>query len=92
MDEKKRSPMPGGLTREEFEGLREDIQEILGEHPLSSFTIALIDENGERTSDPAKAVRYGMTVYEGDKIIFEEHGAVQANEPWKPAARTEEDL
>ncbi len=89
VDRKKTTPRPGGLTREEFEGLREDIQEVLSEHPLSRFTIALIDENGVRTTDPAKAARYGMTVYEGDRVIFEEYGSVQADRPWKPAARTE---
>lgn len=66
--------MPGGLTREEFEGLREDLKELLSAHPRAKFTIVLTDKDGNPTVDPAKARRYGMTVHEDGRLLFEEFG------------------
>lgn len=66
--------MPGGLTRGEFEGLREDIQEIISEHPRAKFTFVFIDDEGKVTEDPDQAKRYGLTVHEDDALIHEEFG------------------
>ena len=68
--------MHGGMTRDEFEGLREDIQALISEHPRAKFTIVLLDEEGRRTEDLNKAVKYGLTAYEDDKLILEELGRV----------------
>lgn len=68
--------MHGGMTRDEFEGLREDIQALISEHPRAKFTIVLLDEEGHRTDDLSKAVKYGLTAYEDDRLILEELGRV----------------
>jgi len=72
--------MPGGLTRSEFEGLREDLRELLSDHPGARFTIVLTDEEGKETEDPMKAKRYGLTVHEGEKLLFEEFGDAEWTE------------
>lgn len=74
MADRKRAPMPGGLTRREFDGLREDLRELLSAHPRAKFTIVLMDEEGKVTTDHAKAARYGLTVYEDDVLLLEEYG------------------
>ena len=66
--------MPGGFTRAEFENLREDLRELLGAHPGARFTIILTDEEGRMTDDASKAKRYGLTVHEGDVLLYEEFG------------------
>lgn len=68
--------MHGGVTRSEFEGLREDLQRLLSEHPRAKFTILLLDRDGHRTEELMKATRYGLTVYEDDRLIYEELGRV----------------
>jgi hypothetical protein len=68
--------MHGGMTKEEFEGLREDLQKLISEHPRAKFTILLLDANGNRTEDLQKATRYGLTAYEDDRLILEEMGTV----------------
>lgn len=69
--------MPGGLTKKEFDGLREDLQVLLSEHPAAEFTIIFLDKDGNRTEDRSKAVRYGMRVHEHDQLLFEEFGDVE---------------
>lgn len=73
-EEKKRSPMPGGFTRTEFENLREDLQELLSDHPGARFAIILTDKEGNMTDDISKAKRYGLTVHEGAVLLYEEFG------------------
>lgn len=73
---KNKPPMRGGVTRSEFEGLREDLQKIISEHPRAKLTILLLDENGWRTDELSKARRYGFTVYEDDRLVYEEMGRV----------------
>lgn len=75
----KRALMPGGLTREEFEGLREDLQQLLSDHPRAKFTVVFLDEEGRRTEDGSKFARYGLTVHEDDAIVYEEYGDVADN-------------
>ncbi len=75
-EEDKRPPMPGGLTRTEFESLREDLQELFSAHPGARFTILLTDEDGNVTDDESLAKRYGLTVHEGDALLYEEVGDV----------------
>jgi hypothetical protein len=72
----RKPPMHGGMTKEEFEGLREDLQKLISEHPRAKFTILLLDANGNRTEDLQKATRYGLTAYEDDRLILEEMGTV----------------
>jgi len=69
-------PMHGGVTRGEFDALRADLQKLVSEHPRAKFTILLLDREGRRTEDPGRASRYGLTVYEDDRLIFEELGRV----------------
>jgi hypothetical protein len=73
---KNKPPMHGGVTRNEFDGLREDLQKIISEHPRAKFTILLLDRDGRRTEDLLKAVKYGLTVHEDGQLIFEELGRV----------------
>lgn len=69
-------PMHGGLTKSEFDGLREDLQRLISEHPRAKFTILLLDSEGHRTEDLDRATQYGLTAYEDDRLIFEEMGKV----------------
>jgi len=80
MAEKKKAPMPGGLTPQEYESLRDDLKELLSAHPRAEFTIVLMDAEGKVTDDPDKAERYGLTVYEDDDLLFEEFGEVNWTE------------
>jgi hypothetical protein len=74
---KKTKPqMHGGVTRSEYDGLREDLQQILSDHPRAKFTILFLDREGHRTEDLQRAARYGLTVYEDENLIFEELGRV----------------
>ena len=73
---KRKPPMHGGVTKNEFEGLREDLQKLISDHPRAKFTILLLDRDGHRTEDLLKAARYGLTAYEDDRLIFEEMGTV----------------
>jgi hypothetical protein len=68
--------MRGGVTKNEFDGLREDLQKLISEHPRAKFTILLLDGEGHRTEDLQRAKKYGLTVYEDDQLIFEELGRV----------------
>ena len=68
--------MPGGFTRTEFENLREDLQELLSAHPGAKFTIVLTDDEGNVTDDVSKAKRYGLTVHEGNELLYEEFDEV----------------
>jgi hypothetical protein len=68
--------MHGGLTTEEFDHLRSDLQQLVSDHPRAKFTILLLDREGHRTEDLSAAVRYGLTAYEHDKLIYEEMGIV----------------
>ncbi len=72
----KKPTMPGGLTREEFNGLREDLQQILSTHPRAKFTVVFLDRGGRRTEDMSQASKYGLTVHEEEKIVYEEFGDV----------------
>ncbi len=74
--EDERPPMPGGLTRSEFEGLREDLQRLLSAHPAAKVTIVLTDEEGKKTDDVSKAKRYGLMIQEGNVLLHEEFGDV----------------
>jgi hypothetical protein len=74
----RRSMLHGGLTRQEFDGLREDIQRLFSEHPRAKCTILLLDDDGHRTEDLGTATRYGLVVYEDDVLIHEELGDVLA--------------
>jgi hypothetical protein len=74
---KKTKPqMHGGMTRSEYDGLREDLQQLLSDHPRAKFTILFLDGEGHRTEDLQLAARYGLTVYEDENLIFEELGRV----------------
>jgi hypothetical protein len=75
MDRKKAS-MPGGLTRQEFEGLREDFQQILSEHPRARFMVVFLDEEGRQTEDSSKFKKYGLSVYEDEHLLYEEIGDI----------------
>ncbi|MBI0582854.1 MAG: hypothetical protein ISF22_01355 [Methanomassiliicoccus sp.] len=72
----KKPPMRGGLTKREFDSLREDLRQLVSDHPRAQFTILLLDREGHRTDDISSASRYGLTVYEDDKLIFQEMGVV----------------
>jgi hypothetical protein len=72
----KKPTMPGGLTREEFNGLREDLQQLLSSHPRAKFTVVFLDGEGRRTDDMARAKKYGLTVHEEEKLVYEEFGDV----------------
>lgn len=72
----KKPTMPGGLTREEFNGLREDLQQLLSTHPRAKFTVIFLDREGRRTEDMARASKYGLTVHEEERIVYEEFGDV----------------
>ncbi|MDW5563846.1 MAG: hypothetical protein SA339_11515 [Methanomassiliicoccus sp.] len=75
---RKSPPMHGGMTRSEFDGLRDDLKKLICEHPRAKFTILLVDGRGRRTEDLSRAARYGFTVHEDDRLIFEEVGRVTA--------------
>lgn len=66
----------GGLTRQEFDGLREDLRRLFSEHPRAECTILLLDDEGHRTDDLDLATRYGLVIYEDDVLIHEELGDV----------------
>lgn len=68
--------MPGGITRTEFENLREDLKELISNHPGARFTIVFTDEEGERTNDVSLAKRYGLMVHDGNTLLYEEFGDV----------------
>jgi hypothetical protein len=68
--------MHGGLTKGEFESLRSDLQHLVSDHPRAKFTFLLLDRDGLRTEELGSAVRYGITAYEDDKLVFEEMGRV----------------
>ncbi len=72
----KKPTMPGGLTREEFNGLREDLQQLLSAHPRAKFTMIFLDRGGRRTEDCFRATKYGLTVHEDEKLLYEEFGDV----------------
>lgn len=72
----KKPLMHGGLTREEFNGLRDDLQQLFSDHPRAKCTILLLDNEGHRTEELNLAVRYGLVVYEDDSLIYEEMGVV----------------
>lgn len=72
----KKASMPGGLTRQEFEGLREDFQTILSEHPRAKFTIIFLDEEGKQTTDSSMFKKYGLTVWEDEALLYEETGDI----------------
>jgi hypothetical protein len=68
--------MHGGLTTGEFEGLRYDLQHLVSDHPRAKFTFLLLDRDGHQTKELDSAVRYGLTAYEDDQLIYEEMGRV----------------
>lgn len=79
----KKPTMPGGLTREEFEGLREDLQKLLSAHPRAKFTMIFLDREGRRTEDGSRATRYGLTVHEDEELLLEEFGDIVDGEARK---------
>lgn len=72
----KRTVLRGGLTRQEFDSLREDIRQLFSDHPRAELTILLLDEEGHCTEDLESARRYGLVIYEDDILIHEELGDV----------------
>lgn len=72
----KRTVLRGGLTRGEFDSMREDLRQLFSDHPRAEITILLLDEEGHRTEDLAGARRYGLVIYEDDILIHEELGDV----------------
>jgi hypothetical protein len=78
--------MPGGLTRQEFEGLREDLQRLLSDHPRAKFTVVFLDDQGRRTEDSSRFARYGLTVHEDESLLYEEYGDVVDGQARKKGA------
>lgn len=72
----KRTVLHGGLTRGEFDSMREDLQKLFSDHPRAELTILLLDGEGHRTEDLGGACRYGLVVYEDGVLIHEELGDV----------------
>jgi hypothetical protein len=77
MSEKKPT-MPGGLTRQEFNGLREDLQQLLSDHPRAKFTVIFLDQDGRKTEDASKFAKYGLAVHEDETLLYEEFGDASA--------------
>lgn len=72
----KKPTMPGGITRKEFNGLREDLQQLLSTHPRSKFTLVFLDQDGRKTDDISRATTDGLNVHEDRTLLYEEFGDV----------------
>ena len=72
----RKTVLHGGLTRGEFDSLREDLRQLFSDRPRAEVTILLLDEDGHRTEDLASARRYGLVVYEDGALVHEELGDV----------------
>ncbi len=72
----KKTVLHGGITREEFDSMREDLRQLFCDHPRAELTILLLDEEGHRTEELVSARRYGLVVYEDGALIHEELGDV----------------
>ncbi|NLT38632.1 MAG: hypothetical protein GXX95_10850 [Methanomassiliicoccus sp.] len=72
----KRTVLRGGITRGEFDSMRDDLRQLFSDHPRAEITILLLDEEGHRIEDLTSARRYGLVIYEDDILIHEELGDV----------------